>query len=153
MRIIIIIATLVLLYLLWRGFRSAPPQQISKWLKRTAFIAIIGILLLLALTGRLHWLFVIVGAALPLLQRLWQAWRLIRWARKNRQSIGPAAATTLAKQQAYDVLGLQPGATREEIIKAHRSLMHKAHPDKGGSDEQASRLNTAKEILLKDLES
>ncbi len=50
--------------------------------------------------------------------------------------------------EAYAVLGLSPGASRAEILKAHRRLMKEHHPDHGGSDEMAARLNAAKDILL-----
>ncbi|MGK0499063.1 MAG: hypothetical protein ACJAYG_000694 [Oceanicoccus sp.] len=52
---------------------------------------------------------------------------------------------------ALAVLGLNKGASREQIIKAHRSMMQKVHPDRGGSDYLAAQINQAKDLLIKQL--
>lgn len=59
-----------------------------------------------------------------------------------------AGANGMTPAQAYEVLGLAPGASREAIVEAHRRLMQRVHPDRGGSDFLAANVNRAKEVLL-----
>jgi hypothetical protein len=54
----------------------------------------------------------------------------------------------MTREEAYEVLGLQPGAKPEDIVRAHRTLMKRIHPDQGGTNYLAARVNEAKDTLL-----
>ena len=79
---------------------------------------------------------------------LLEAW-LDRMKSGWRETWQPAASTQ-SREEAYAILGLKPGASANDIRAAHRKLMKEYHPDRGGSDYFAAKINQAKDILLQD---
>ena len=60
----------------------------------------------------------------------------------------PANFADFSTEEAYKILGLEDGASTEEVIKAHKRLMQRLHPDRGGSDYLAAKINRAKDKLV-----
>ena len=68
--------------------------------------------------------------------------------REGTASAPGGASAKMTMGEAYEILGLEPGAGEEEIVAAHRRMMKQYHPDQGGSDYLAARINQAKDLLL-----
>lgn len=113
--------------------------------------------------GRLNWIFAalgIVGAFMsrfltmalryaPQLQRLWFEFRRHGNTQQGGSRVYQKNQGAVTVDEAYKILGVSELATRQEIIDAHRQLMLKNHPDRGGSTYLAAQINKAKEVLLK----
>jgi len=60
----------------------------------------------------------------------------------------PPGTPDVTVEEAYAILGLDPGADAEAIREAHHRLMKQLHPDHGGTDYLASKINRARDVLL-----
>lgn len=74
--------------------------------------------------------------AIPLLQAFAQRQR------------NPGAGESMTREEALAILGLEAGASADDIQQAHRRLIQRMHPDRGGSEYLASRINQARDVLL-----
>ena len=99
--------------------------------------------ILLILRGKIY----IAGPAMLVALGLVRGWFATPAGDKRAQ--GPQSSQ-MSAAEAYEILGLAPGATRQQIKAAHRRLLAKIHPDHGGSDYLAMKINQARDFLLKD---
>jgi len=144
----------VMWYLAW--YQKATPSQRNQSLRNVLLYGVGIALLLLVITGRIPWLFAIFSAAVPWISRAMTARNL--WKRFQKASEQPNSSQeqqnrsidSMTKEEAFEILGLNSDASKEEIIATHRKLMSKIHPDKGGTDYLARSINQAREVLLSD---
>lgn len=169
-RLILIAALLFLAWLTWRWIQRTPKEELRQGLKRGALIAGVLGLAVLAATGRLNWIVAAGAAALPFARRAFGLIRYVPLLRtlysryqtsRNGQAHGSQQGGQqqgqrqpgkgqMSVEEACEILGVKAGTSREEILQAHKRLMQKNHPDRGGSDYLAAQINLAKDRLLGD---
>jgi hypothetical protein len=160
-RIYLVLLLIIISFFFLRRFLKTPPAQIARYIK-TLGLSLVGMILIyLGATGRLNWLFALVGLVVaflfrlipvllhyaPQLHRLWAEFNATRQGASSYQRASDSSGK-MTVEEAYEVLGLKIGASKQEIIDAHRKLIQKIHPDRGGSDYLAAKINLAKKILL-----
>ncbi len=129
-----------------RAFERASVTTIKSLIAWIAALGGLSLAALLLISGRGP--LALSGLAMfgPL---IWQRWRAAQSGQAQRPEPPPRRASgTMTVDEAWQVLGLQPGADAAAIRAAHRRLMRGAHPDSGGSDWLAARINQARDILL-----
>ena len=235
-RLILLLAIAVVIYIMYRRVLNVPPHRRKAEYIKLALAIAVGIVLVLTITGRMHWLgiaatglLVVARQMLPMLIRYFpmlaskltqtasaasggqtstvettllrmqlahengslegevlkgsfEGWRLADMDRQQLEELmtycrrededsarllesylqqrfpgeGPFGDTqantgtsdSMDRREALNILGLAEDASREDIIAAHRSLMQKLHPDRGGNDYLAAKINQAKDFLL-----
>lgn len=154
-RLLLAAAALYVIYRLVKIAQSKPPDQRRPFYMTLIIASAAAGLVVLSLTGKVHWIAGLIGAAAPFVRQfivnhLQQ--RLSAQSAQGQQGERgtPDRGNTMSRADALAVLGLKEGASEDEIIRAHRQLMQKLHPDRGGNDYLASQLNAAKTALLGD---
>ena len=138
------LATLIILFYLIRYITSIDSERFQSLIK--FFVGIIFLIIAVFLLFR--GFYYISGPLLAIslwLTRLKTILGLYNSFSKNKKN-----EIYLDKNEALDILGLDFNATKDDIIAAHKKLIEKNHPDKGGSDYLSAKINKARDVLLKD---
>lgn len=142
-------------------WQTRPPEERAAFAKKALIYGVVGGVLALVVTGKAHWLMGVLAALLALLARVAQFAQYTPMFKKmmggdvdpqaqqrESQSV-QGSMSSMSHQEAADILGIEPNANADDIKQAHKRLMQKLHPDRGGSEALAKQINLAKDILLK----
>ena len=157
----------VITFLLLSWFVKAKSKKIAKGVRNLIIILSLFIAVILAVGGRILFslpLFFLAISALKIKGltafQIWQIWRLLNYLRSTGryshfgQNNQAKPSSNLSTDEAYKILGISKGCSKEEIIKASNSLQKKIHPDvnPNSNTERLSQIvNEAKETALKDV--
>jgi hypothetical protein len=89
--------------------------------------------------AKILWLLFLLSIAIRMIAGRWP-WELLIPKRRSP-----------AEQRARALLGISGTLTRDRIVEAHRRLLARVHPDRGGSAEQVHEANAARDLLLERL--
>jgi DnaJ-domain-containing protein 1 len=152
------VIALCVLLLLARGYLRTSARTLASGMRFSGGLILALVTLALAITGRIGFAFVTATGAWYLLFGSAPPWGNPYGAYRdgaggpqgNRQSgnSAPPRANSMSRSEALKVLGLDEGATEEQIRAAHKRLILQTHPDKGGTNYLAAKINEAKDALL-----
>jgi DnaJ-domain-containing protein 1 len=146
--------------LLFKWYVDADIKTLKSSLRWTGILIGLIAIVLLAATGRLS---AAIAFLIGLVAWAWRVFNIVfmirglaaglGWKQKSDQGAGQGTgqrsqAFSMAEDEALRVLGLSPGASPEDIKAAHRRLMAQFHPDHGGSNYLAEKINAARDVLL-----
>lgn len=139
-------------------WRLLPPEERIQFTKKGLIYGVAGIILALVLAGKAHWLMGVLAALLALAGRAVQFAQYVPLFKKMMGDDGVQSqsssnhavnsSSSMSPQDAADILGLDVNANKDEIKDAHKRLIQKLHPDRGGSDALARQINLAKDVLF-----
>lgn len=164
---ILLFAVIVTCIIIFGGrYKKMNPEQKRKALWRIGVGAFLGILILLVITGRMHWVGAALGALIPFLRNAYglASQLLPLWLQRKKaeqeqaqqqtqQPPPPATTSQMTLSEALEILGISGNPEKGEVTQAmvqdaHRRLIQKLHPDRGGNDYLAAKINQARDFLL-----
>ena len=159
----IIIFILVFVLLSW--FTKTSSKKIAKGVRVLIFILSVILAVLFVIAGRFLFSLPLLLLAMSVLKikgltaiQIFQLWRLLQYLRNSGrfsyygQSNRAQPSSNLSVEEAYKILGLKQGCSKEDVIKATNGLQKKIHPDvnPNSNTERLSQIvNEAKETILK----
>lgn len=159
LQLLVFAVLITLVFITLANIKKMPPAQQRKAWWRLGTWVFLGVLIFLVITGRMHWVGALLGALVLFLRGLFGLLMpLLPYWLKRKTKETPAQSSTTAGniQEALEILGLQGDFMRGDITadmvnEAHRHLIQKLHPDRGGNDYLASKINQARDLLIKEL--
>tara|TARA_B100000780_G_C21052475_1_gene422718 strand:- start:166 stop:633 length:468 start_codon:yes stop_codon:yes gene_type:complete len=155
MILILWILGIVIVALLIRALLNRAPTHGKPFLLRASMVVVLLLAIGLGLSGLWPVAMSLLGGLVvygrPVL-RAFGIWQTIkRFSKPNTSDPqgNTQASAMMDKAQARQILEVDNNASQDDIISAHKRLMAKNHPDKGGSTYIASQINQAKDLLLK----
>ncbi len=156
-------AAVVAIFYLLRWFSNADPKNVRKSIPWGAVGVIVLVIIVLAVSGRID--AALAGFAalmvwgMRVMSMIQMGKRFTDMFRKTRgdgtqgDAYGGAGAQAarppaMSTAEAYSILGLKAGASDDEIKAAYRRVIGQLHPDRGGTDYLAAKINQAKDLLL-----
>jgi len=155
----------ILIFVLLSWFTKTSSKKIAKGTRGVIFILSIIFAALFVIAGRFLFSLPLLLLAMSVLKikgltaiQIFQLWRLLQYLRNSGRfsyygsSNQSQASSNLSLQEAYKILGLQKGCSKEDVIKATNGLQKKIHPDvnPNSNTERLSQIvNEAKETILK----
>ena len=159
----IIIFIVVFVLLSW--FAKANSKKITKGVRSAIFLLSLIVAILLIIAGRFLFSLPLLLLAMSLLKikgltaiQIFQLWRLLQYLRNSGrfsyygQSNQSRPSSNLSVEEAYKILGLKKGCSKEDVFNATNGLQKKIHPDvnPNSNTERLSQIvNEAKETILK----
>ena len=156
----------VITFLLLSWFAKANSKKVAKLTRNLIIVISLVIAVILAIGGRILFSLPLFFLALSALKikgltafQIWQIWRLLNYLRStgryshfgtNNQT---GTSSNLSTEEAYKILGLNKGCSKDEVIKAANLLQKKIHPDvnpNSNTERLSQNVNEAKEAVLKD---